>query len=232
MPAASAASRSDTPSPLSSSALTTRTRSPSGSAAATSSAARTSGSSRSSSRSTTRWPVRPIGSGSGSSARPARWSASSRLAASTSTSGIPPPAATSSRRTAALVTPASSRIWSAMSSDTASTRSVGPVSVCESAPIRRVATIANRSNCNRRAMYDRVRLVGRSIHGRSSTKTTIGAPSAASTSRSRVARAMAKGSTGWSDGSMARAARIADAPGRRQSLDAVQRPAVEQPGEA
>ncbi len=60
---------------------------------------RTSGSSRSSSRSTTRWPVRPIGSGSGSSARPARWSASSRLAASTSTSGMPPPAATSSRRT-------------------------------------------------------------------------------------------------------------------------------------
>ena len=105
MPAASAASSSDTPRPPSVSALTIRTRSPSGSAAATSSAARTLESSRSRRRSTTRWPVRPIGSGSGSSARPARWSASRRLAASTSTSGNPPAAATSSRRTAGAADP-------------------------------------------------------------------------------------------------------------------------------
>ena len=51
-------------------ALMIRTRSPSGSAAATSRAPSTAGGSRSSSRSTTRWPDDPIGSGSGSSAPP------------------------------------------------------------------------------------------------------------------------------------------------------------------
>ena len=49
--------------------------------------------------------------------------------------------------------------------------------------------------------------------------TTIGASSAASTSRSRVARAMANGSTGWSAPSSASAARTADArAGARRSM--------------
>ena len=56
-----------------------------------------------------------------------------------------------------------------------------------------------------------MRRVGRSTHWRSSTMMTIGASSAASTSRSRVARAMANGSTGWSAPSRASAARTADA---------------------
>ena len=111
-----------------------RTRSPSGSAAAMRSAESAAAGRRSRTRSTTRWPDEPIGSGSGSSARPARWSASSRLAASTSTSGMPPPAVTSSRRTTALLTPASLRMASATSSATASSTMTGPVSVWASEP--------------------------------------------------------------------------------------------------
>ena len=81
-------------------------------------------------------------------------------------------------------------------------------------------------------MYDSVRRVGTSTHGRSSTMTMIGASSAASTSRSRVARAMANGSTGSVVApSIASAARTADArAGASRSMPAEQ--AVEQAGQA
>ena len=81
-----------------------RTRSPSGSAAATSRALEDGRAAAAPGAGRRRaGPDDPIGSGSGSSARPARWSASSMLAASRSTSGTPPLAATSSRRTLAAV---------------------------------------------------------------------------------------------------------------------------------
>ena len=172
------------------------TRSPSGSAAAMSSAASADGGSRSSLQSTTRCPDAPIGNGFGNAVRPARCSASRSLAASTRTRGTPPQAATSSWRTFMLSTPASARMPSATSSVTASRLTAGPVSVTESLPARRVDTTATRSNCRRRVMYESVRRVAGSIHGKSSASTTTGPRSAASTSRSRVPRATANGSTG------------------------------------
>ena len=80
-------------------------------------------------------------------------------------------------------------------------------------------------------MYASTRRVGRSIHGRSSTSTRIGAVSAASTRRSRLATAMANGSTSRCaalDGQ-----RRADGRGARRSevVDAVEH-AGEQLGEA
>ena len=79
-------------------------------------------------------------------------------------------------------------------------------------------------------MYDSVRRVGRSTHCRSSTITTIGATSAASTSRSRVARAMANGSTGCV-GALHRQRRAHRRRPRRGEADDAVEHAVEQLGE-
>ena len=213
-------------------AVVIRSRSPSGSAAATTSAVRTVGATRRRASSATWRPDRPTGSGSGSSARPARSSASSMLAASMRTIGIPPAAAISAARASGL-------------GDAGVDEQLVGVVVGQRGDLDRRSGVGADVDVRAAGGDDRhpldLQLVGdvRRAPGASAGRstgdrrraTTIGAGSAASTRRSRLATAMANGSTSRS--TALEGQRRADGRGARRGevVEAVEHP-VEQLGEA